>query len=57
MVKAGRARAADEATSVTESVRDRILNTARELFYREGARSVGVDTVVAQSAGFHPKTR
>ena len=29
--------------------RERILNTARELFYREGARSVGVDTVVAQS--------
>jgi AcrR family transcriptional regulator len=49
MVKAGRARAAEEASSVTESVRDRILNTARELFYREGARSVGVDTVVAQS--------
>jgi hypothetical protein len=33
----------------TESVRDRILSTARELFYKEGARSVGVDTVVAQS--------
>lgn len=33
----------------TESVRDRILNTARDLFYREGARAVGVDTVVAQS--------
>ena len=49
MVKAGRARAAEEAVSGTESVRDRILNTARELFYREGARSVGVDTVVAQS--------
>jgi AcrR family transcriptional regulator len=49
MVKAGRARAADEAVSGTESVRERILNTARELFYREGARSVGVDTVVAQS--------
>lgn len=32
-----------------ESVRDRILATARELFYREGARAVGVDTVVAQS--------
>ncbi|MBB6092594.1 AcrR family transcriptional regulator [Povalibacter uvarum] len=32
-----------------ESVRDRLLNTARELFYREGARAVGVDTVVAQS--------
>jgi AcrR family transcriptional regulator len=30
-------------------VRDRILATARELFYKEGARSVGVDTVVAQS--------
>jgi AcrR family transcriptional regulator len=49
MVKAGRARAADEVASGTESVRERILNTARELFYREGARSVGVDTVVAQS--------
>ena len=49
MVKAGRARAADEVVSGTESVRERILNTARELFYREGARSVGVDTVVAQS--------
>jgi AcrR family transcriptional regulator len=49
MVKAGRARAADEVAGGTESVRDRILSTARELFYREGARSVGVDTVVAQS--------
>jgi AcrR family transcriptional regulator len=37
------------ATSSTESVRDRILATARELFYREGVRGVGVDTVVAQS--------
>lgn len=37
------------AKSTTESVRDRILNTARDLFYKEGARSVGVDTVVAQS--------
>jgi AcrR family transcriptional regulator len=33
----------------TESVRERILGTARELFYREGVRGVGVDTVVAQS--------
>ena len=49
MVKAGRTRAAEEAANPTESVRERILNTARELFYREGARSVGVDTVVAQS--------
>jgi AcrR family transcriptional regulator len=37
------------ATAPTESVRDRILNTARELFYRDGVRGVGVDTVVAQS--------
>ena len=32
-----------------QSVRERILATAKELFYREGARAVGVDTVVAQS--------
>ena len=38
-----------EETAGTESVRDRILNTARELFYREGVRAVGVDTVVARS--------
>jgi AcrR family transcriptional regulator len=44
-----RPRAASEGTAPTESVRDRILATARELFYKEGARSVGVDTVVAQS--------
>jgi AcrR family transcriptional regulator len=48
MSKAERARATGEPTT-TESVRDRILHTARELFYREGARAVGVDTVVAQS--------
>lgn len=41
--------AGDGAAAPTESVRDRILNTARDLFYKEGARSVGVDTVVAQS--------
>jgi AcrR family transcriptional regulator len=44
-----RPRAASEGIAPTESVRDRILATARELFYKEGARSVGVDTVVAQS--------
>jgi AcrR family transcriptional regulator len=50
MPKAGRTNAsAASPVAATESVRDRILNTARELFYREGARSVGVDTVVAQS--------
>lgn len=47
MVKAGTSKTAEEKG--TESVRDRILNTARELFYRDGARAVGVDTVVAQS--------
>ncbi|HWX67576.1 MAG TPA: TetR/AcrR family transcriptional regulator [Rhodanobacter sp.] len=30
-------------------VRERILRTASELFYREGTRAVGVDLVVAQS--------
>ena len=47
MSPAPRTKASGEAP--TESVRDRILSTARELFYKEGARSVGVDTVVAQS--------
>ena len=31
------------------SVRDRILNTAADLFYREGIRAIGVDLVVARS--------
>lgn len=43
-------RAGSEGTAApTESVRDRILSTARDLFYKEGARAVGVDTVVARS--------
>jgi AcrR family transcriptional regulator len=33
----------------TENVRDRILTTARELIYREGARAVGIDRIVAES--------
>lgn len=41
--------AAAAPPAAVESVRDRILATARDLFYREGARAVGVDTVVAQS--------
>jgi AcrR family transcriptional regulator len=49
MARSGRAGSGSEAATGVESVRDRILNTARELFYREGARAVGVDTVVAQS--------
>lgn len=38
-----------DAAHPAQSVRERILATAKELFYREGARAVGVDTVVAQS--------
>jgi AcrR family transcriptional regulator len=50
MVKAKAAtNTAAASTTPTESVRDRILTTARQLFYREGVRGVGVDTVVAQS--------
>jgi len=45
----GRPAAAKPGEEAAESVRDRILNTARDLFYREGARAVGVDMVVAQS--------
>lgn len=45
----GRPPATKPGEDAPESVRDRILNTARDLFYREGARAVGVDTVVAQS--------
>ena len=43
------ARTGVRSRPASESVRDRILNTARDLFYRDGARAVGVDTVVAQS--------
>ncbi|HEY4368104.1 MAG TPA: TetR/AcrR family transcriptional regulator [Steroidobacteraceae bacterium] len=50
MVKAAGAKSGKAVDAApAESVRDRILATARELFYREGARAVGVDTVVAQS--------
>ena len=38
-----------ESATATESVRGRILHSARELFYRNGIQAVGVDTVVAQS--------
>jgi AcrR family transcriptional regulator len=39
-----------EATSGAErSARDRILDTARELFYRDGYHAVGIDTIVERS--------
>ena len=31
------------------AVRDKLLNTADELFYREGIRAIGVDTIVERS--------
>lgn len=40
-------RMAHETSS--DEVRERILRTASELFYREGAHAVGVDLVVAQA--------
>lgn len=42
------ARTADDAHAPDE-VRERILRTASDLFYREGARAVGVDLVVERA--------
>lgn len=49
--KASNARksAKHSAPPPTEGARERILATARELIYREGARAVGVDRIVAES--------
>lgn len=33
----------------TQPARERILDTAGELFYRDGYRAVGIDTIIAQS--------
>lgn len=41
--------AARTSEPASESVRDRVLATARDLFYREGARAIGVDRIVAES--------
>ena len=46
----GTSTAAKEAASASSSsVRERILDTAAELFYQEGVRAVGVDLVVERS--------
>jgi AcrR family transcriptional regulator len=37
------------AAVVPENVRERILATARALIYREGARAVGIDRIIAES--------
>jgi AcrR family transcriptional regulator len=41
--------ASDSSDAKPDNVRNRILSTARDLIYREGARAVGVDRIVAES--------
>lgn len=47
---------ASEDSSASEKLRasDRILRTARELFYREGIRAVGVDEIVTKAGVTKP---
>ena len=42
-------RRSPDAPHKPASVRERILQTARDSFYREGIRAVGVDTLIARS--------
>jgi AcrR family transcriptional regulator len=39
----------EERSRVSEPPRERILRTAERLFYRDGYRAVGVDTLIAES--------
>lgn len=41
-------------TKDTPRAADRILSTASELFYREGARAIGVDEIVARAGATKP---
>ncbi|CAG4889603.1 TetR/AcrR family transcriptional regulator [Paraburkholderia saeva] len=49
MSKATVATAKEAVNAGSPSVRDRVLDTAAELFYQEGVRAVGVDLVVERS--------
>jgi AcrR family transcriptional regulator len=48
-VKAAAAEAAKSGASERPRVRDRILDTACELFYRHGIRAVGVDAIASEA--------
>jgi AcrR family transcriptional regulator len=37
------------SVTTTKTARERILETAEELFYREGIRAVGIDTIIEKS--------
>src|SRR3954469_18328712 len=39
----------DPAREERKTARDRVLETAAELFYRDGIRAVGVDTIITRS--------
>jgi AcrR family transcriptional regulator len=41
--------AVEGADAPDKSARQRILETATELFYREGIRAIGIDTIIARS--------
>jgi AcrR family transcriptional regulator len=47
--KSAKRAASSTAMGAVEGARERILATARDLIYREGARAVGVDRIVAES--------